>query len=105
MKKITCHSTEDQIQARKEIDFHKRFNHPNILPLIGSDIKGQADIVHNITSDAFLVLPYFQVITYMNISTKKQIDSISEFWRELVIALPGKDCATIQMKVWEVVDF
>ena len=63
LKKITCHSTEDQIQARKEIEYHKKFNHPNILPLIGSEIKGQADIVHNIVSDAYLVLPYLQVYT------------------------------------------
>ena len=61
LKKITCHSTEDQIQAKREIEFHKRFNHPNILPLIGGEIKGQADIVHNITSDAYLVLPYYSV--------------------------------------------
>ena len=64
LKRITCHSTEDQIQAKKEIDYHKKFNHPNILPLIGSEIKGQADIVHNITSDAYLVLPYFPVGSY-----------------------------------------
>ena len=61
LKKITCHSTEDQIQAKKEIDFHKKFDHPNILNLIGSEIKGQADIVHDVTSDAYLVLPYFPV--------------------------------------------
>jgi len=72
LKKITCHSTEDQIQARKEIDFHKRFNHPNILPLIGSDIKGQADIVHNVTSEAFLVLPYFQRGTLADELAKKE---------------------------------
>lgn len=59
LKKITCHSTEDQIQAKKEIEYHQKFNHPNILPLIGAEIKGQADIVHNVTSEAFLVLPYF----------------------------------------------
>ena len=64
LKKIACHSTEDQIQARKEIEYHKKFNHPNILPLIGSEIKGQADIVHNIVSDAYLVLPYLQVCMY-----------------------------------------
>ena len=76
LKRITCHSTEDQIQARKEIDFHKRFNHPNILPLIGSDIKGQADIVHNVTSEAFLVLPYFQVENdFRNMYLCKQIES------------------------------
>ena len=61
LKKITCHSTEDQIQAKKEIDFHKRFDHPNVLPIIGAEIKGHADIVHNITSDAYLILPYFSV--------------------------------------------
>ena len=66
LKKITCDSTEDQLQARKEIEYHKKFNHPNILPLIGSEIKGQADIVHNIVSDAYLVLPYLQVCTNPN---------------------------------------
>ena len=61
LKKITCHSTEDQIQAKKEIEYHKKFDHPNILALIGSEIKGQADIVHDVTSVAYLVLPYFSV--------------------------------------------
>ena len=42
--------------VREEISLH-----PNILALMGSEIKGQADIVHNVTSDAYLVLPYFPV--------------------------------------------
>ena len=78
LKKITCHSTEDQIQAKKEIDFHKKFDHPNILNLIGSEIKGQADIVHDVTSDAYLVLPYFPVSFVIVLRPARSIVSCCE---------------------------
>lgn len=60
LKRITCHSTEDQIAANREIEYHKHLDHPNILRLEGSSTLGQADIVHNQTSEVLLLLPYFQ---------------------------------------------
>jgi serine/threonine kinase 16 len=59
MKRVTCHSTEDQIAAQKEIDFHSALDHPNVLKCVKSKIEGNADIVHNKTSEAMLVLPYY----------------------------------------------
>ena len=80
LKRITCHSTEDQIAATKEIEYHKQLGsygasvnsiheenenaHPgsrHILGLVGSTVVGNADIVHNRTSQVLLVLPFLKV--------------------------------------------
>jgi len=59
IKRITCHSIQDQNMAKYEIEVHRKLKHDNIIRLIGSNIAGEADIVHNITSEATLVLPYY----------------------------------------------
>lgn len=59
IKRITCHSIEDQNAAKFEIEVHKKHRHESILQLLGSSIVGEADIVHNLTSQAFLVLPFY----------------------------------------------
>jgi len=59
LKRITCHSIEDQNVANKEIQLHKDLTHRNLLPLVRSSTVGSADIVHNTTSEVLLVFPYF----------------------------------------------
>ncbi len=59
MKRITCHSIEDQNLARLEAEMMKRFNHENIIKLLGWALVGEADLVHNRTSEAILVLPFY----------------------------------------------
>eukprot|EP00095_Tigriopus_kingsejongensis_P008484 maker-scaffold18_size714446-snap-gene-5.20 protein:Tk08484 transcript:maker-scaffold18_size714446-snap-gene-5.20-mRNA-1 annotation:"serine threonine-protein kinase 16" len=59
LKRITCHSTEDQIAAQREIEFHRDLDHPAILALTASAVVGRADIVHNQTSQVLLLLPYY----------------------------------------------
>ena len=62
VKRITCHSIEDQNLARNEIEINRKFkNHPNIIPVIGATVTGTADIVHNITSEVVIVFPYFKL--------------------------------------------
>lgn len=95
MKKITCHSTEDQIQAKKEIDYHRKFNHPNILPLIGSEIKGHADIVHNITSDAYLILPYYSKGTLADELLKRECRN-DPFHEHLALLIFLQICEGVQ---------
>ena len=34
LKRLTCHSTEDQIAAQKEMDFHDAFDHPAVLKCV-----------------------------------------------------------------------
>ena len=31
LKRMVCHSTEDQIQAQKEVEIHGRLDHPAII--------------------------------------------------------------------------
>ena len=61
VKRITCHSIEDQNVARNEIEMNKKFtNHPNIISVIGATLTGTADIVHNITSEVVIVFPFYK---------------------------------------------
>ncbi|KAJ8947500.1 hypothetical protein NQ314_008578 [Rhamnusium bicolor] len=60
LKRITCHSIDDQKIAMQEINYYKKLRHPNIIELVDSTFKGSADIVVQATSEAFLVLPYFK---------------------------------------------
>jgi len=59
LKRITCHSIQDQNNANFEIEIHRKFQHENLIQLLGSSLEGEADIVNNKTSEAVLVLPYY----------------------------------------------
>lgn len=61
VKKITCHSREDQKQAMEEISYHKLFDHPNIIKCLDSSCEGNPDPVINATSEVLLLLPYYAV--------------------------------------------
>ena len=63
MKRITCHSTEDQNLATKEVEITRSLDHPNIVKVVGVSTSGTADIVHNTTSQVCIVFPFYQVIT------------------------------------------
>ncbi|KAJ8935802.1 hypothetical protein NQ318_023354 [Aromia moschata] len=60
LKRITCHSIDDQKVAMQEINYYMKLRHPNIIELIDSTFKGSADIVVQATSEAYLVLPYYK---------------------------------------------
>jgi serine/threonine protein kinase len=59
LKRITCHSIEDQNVARLEAETMKRFSHENIIQLVSWAMVGEADLVHGRTSEVILVLPFY----------------------------------------------
>jgi len=59
MKKITCHSIEDQNLAIKEVEITRNLDHPNIVKVVGSSTTGTVDIVHNTTSEVVIVFPLY----------------------------------------------
>lgn len=61
IKKIVCHSPEDQRLAVKEIEYHSIITHPNVIELVDSAHQGTADPVVNATSEVLLILPYYHV--------------------------------------------
>lgn len=61
LKKIICHSLEDQRLAQREIEYHSILKHPNVIELVDSDYLGTPDPVANATSQVLLILPYYHV--------------------------------------------
>ncbi|XP_075216044.1 serine/threonine-protein kinase 16 isoform X2 [Lycorma delicatula] len=59
VKKIICHSIDDQKLAIDEVNYHKVLDHPNILQCLDSTVQGVADPVLNSTSEVLLLLPYY----------------------------------------------
>ncbi|GAB0091635.1 serine/threonine-protein kinase 16 [Sergentomyia squamirostris] len=60
LKRMTCHGIEDQQIALKEIQLSGSINHKNIINVVDYQIKGNADIVINATSEVYMVLPYYK---------------------------------------------
>lgn len=60
LKRVKCHSKEDEKIAMKEIEIHRKIHHINVIELLDSDIKGQADIVINAVSEVYMLLPYYR---------------------------------------------
>ncbi|XP_063608576.1 serine/threonine-protein kinase 16-like [Penaeus indicus] len=60
LKRITCHSQEDQKVALTEVEYHRSLSHSNIVECIDSDLVGVPDLMGNRTSQVLIVLPYCQ---------------------------------------------
>lgn len=64
VKKIICHSLDDQTVALNEVKIHNKVEHENVIKLIDYDIDGIPDPVLNATSQIYLLLPYYKVIEW-----------------------------------------
>lgn len=60
LKRITCHSREDETVAKREIETSKQVQHKNVIDVVDYELKGCADIVLNTVSKLDIVLPYFR---------------------------------------------
>jgi len=60
LKKIHCHSKEDELLAQTEIECHRKIKHPTVIECIASAVIGSADISGNQTSYVLILLPYFK---------------------------------------------
>lgn len=62
LKRIICHSADDQKLALREIDYYKKFKHPNIIELVDSTFKGSKTIV--IVNLAYITVPNSRLCRY-----------------------------------------
>lgn len=60
LKRISCHSREDESVAKREIEISKIVQHKNVVDVVDYELKGCADIVLNAVSKLDIVLPYFR---------------------------------------------
>lgn len=80
LKRITCHSTEDQKIAVREIELTRSIKHPNVVEIIDWKLEGEADIVMNAISHMFILLPYYKngsLLDHLNLRAKGR-DHMSE---------------------------
>jgi len=76
LKRITCHSVEDQNLASKEVEITRGLKHSNIVRVVGASTSGKADIVHNQTSEVLIVFPLYQRGTlHDELERRRLIDS------------------------------
>lgn len=68
LKKIRCHSTEDEQAAEQEIRYHKQINHPSVIECLAFRTVGSADISSNQTSLVLLLLPFYKVVRFFKAS-------------------------------------
>lgn len=74
VKRITCHSIDDQNIALREIENCRRIDSENVIKIIDYELKGSADIVINTTSTLYIVLPYYKhgsLADHLNMRAKK----------------------------------
>lgn len=62
LKRIQCHSKDDEIKFMKEIEYMKLFkDHPNIIQLEGSSVLPVNNPASSVTSRILVLMPYFPV--------------------------------------------
>ncbi|XP_033166068.1 serine/threonine-protein kinase 16 [Drosophila mauritiana] len=75
IKRITCHSIDDQNIALREIENCRKIDSENVIRVVDYELKGQADIVINTTSTLFIVLPYYKhgsLADHLQLRSRKQ---------------------------------
>lgn len=63
LKRITCHSKEEERVAAQEVELMRRFKHPNIIPLEETaNLKvSKYSKTLDILSEVLIVMPYYSV--------------------------------------------
>ena len=57
LKRIQCHSREDERLAKEEAEYHPKVNHPNLIPLEAWKVtRGTGGV-----TEVLIVLPFFRV--------------------------------------------
>lgn len=72
LKKIRCHSIEDEQAAEQEIRYHKQINHPSVIECLAFRTVGSADISNNHTSLVLLLLPFYKFGSLQTLLEKRQ---------------------------------
>ena len=68
LKRIVCHSKEDERAAMKEAEYHNIFNSPYILECIDVALVESYDGLHPHRSEVLLLLPYYRVLLFLLLS-------------------------------------
>ncbi len=60
LKRIPCHSPEDQRVGMLEVESHKIIQHPRVMELLDYDLKAKMDPLEDIATELLILMPYYQ---------------------------------------------
>lgn len=83
MKRIICHSIDDQRTALREVELTRTIKHPNLIQIMDFELQGDADIVLNMMSHVYILFPYYKNGTlqdHLNMRAK-----VNDFMPELQV--------------------
>ena len=63
LKRLTCHSVEEEKLALQEVEVMKNLQHPNLVPLVAHSVLkvGHHSKTMDIVSEVFIVMPLYPV--------------------------------------------
>ena len=78
LKRITCHSKDEEKTANREVDLMRSFKHPNIIPLeeVATVKINKYSKTVDIISEVLIVMPYYSV----SIKVKVKQKSLCKLW-------------------------
>ena len=67
LKRLTCHSVEEERLALQEVEVMKNVQHPNLVPLVAHSVLkvGHHSKTMDIVSEVFIVMPLYPVRSHL----------------------------------------
>lgn len=94
LKRIVCHSTEDQNTALQEVKVTRGLSHRHIVRVVGSCTRGRADIHQNLTSEVLIVFPLYKQSLQDELE-RRQVSS-SPLPSSLLLSLASGICSAVR---------
>lgn len=68
LKRLTCHSKEEESIALQEVEVMRTVHHNNLVPLVGHTVVkvGHYTKTVDVVSEVFIVMPFYPVSTYIS---------------------------------------
>ncbi len=64
LKRIQCHSTEDEKIAFKEVEYMRGLNHPNLIALVNAEHHPIHSSKRSLISEINIVMPFYRVSSW-----------------------------------------
>lgn len=96
LKRITCHSKQDERMAMQEVEYHQTLTHPYILDCFDSALHGKYDLSDNSTSQVLMLVTYHSFGT-LHDELQRRIVKNAHLTEEYVLTLFNKICEGVKV--------
>ena len=75
LKRIQCHSNDDEKVALKEVEYMRGLHHPNLVALETAERHSVQSTTRSVISEVNIVMPFYRVSSLMDPTMKKYFSS------------------------------